>query len=317
MHSKDCDNSLMVTVRCITYNHESYIRQCLEGIVMQRTNFRFEAIVHDDASTDRTAAIIKEFAENYPDIIKPIFETENQHSKHNGSLSRIMDEHMHGKYIAICEGDDYWIDPLKLQKQVDVLEKDTSSVMSYTNFVSVNSLGKTINKILKRKTVTPSGNILPYFVKRNFVMALTVMIRSDVYKKVKEELRMVTDFFVMDYALFWGVAYYGNSIYLNDVTSAYRMLDESASHSRDAGKMLSFLHNTFEIKKYYYAKLNIKYSEKKLERELVSGYLRVYSQLNNPSLFFLKWWTGIKHDYLNLFRLDNYAYVLLLLLHKK
>ena len=77
---------LMVTILCLVYNHESYIRQCLEGFVMQKTNFRFEAIVHDDASTDGTAAIIREYAEKYPDIIKPIFETENQYSKGDGSL---------------------------------------------------------------------------------------------------------------------------------------------------------------------------------------------------------------------------------------
>jgi len=93
---------LMVTILCLVYNHESYIRQCLEGFVMQKTNFRFEAIVHDDASTDGTAAIIREYAEKYPDIIKPIFETENQYSKGDGSLGRIMTAHTHGKYVAIC-----------------------------------------------------------------------------------------------------------------------------------------------------------------------------------------------------------------------
>ena len=113
---------LMVTILCLVYNHESYIRQCLEGFVMQKTNFRFEAIVHDDASTDGTAAIIREYAEKYPDIIKPIFETENQYSKGDGSLGRIMTAHTHGKYVAICEGDDYWTDPYKLQKQIDFLE---------------------------------------------------------------------------------------------------------------------------------------------------------------------------------------------------
>lgn len=124
---------LMVTIRCTAYNQEPYIRDCLEGFVMQKTNFRFEAIVHDDASTDRTAAIIKEYAEKYPDIIKPIFETENQYSKHDGSLRRKMNEHMHGKYIAECEGDDYWIDPLKLQKQVDFMERHPDFSLCGTN----------------------------------------------------------------------------------------------------------------------------------------------------------------------------------------
>lgn len=126
------EQPLMVTIRCITYNHEPYIRQCLEGFIMQKTNFRFEAIVHDDASTDGTANIIREYAEKYPDIIKPIFETENQYSKLDGSIQRIMSEHIHGKYVAMCEGDDYWIDPLKLQKQVDFLEIFSTILKIYT-----------------------------------------------------------------------------------------------------------------------------------------------------------------------------------------
>ena len=122
-------NEIQVSIRCFAYNHERFIRQCLEGFVMQKTDFRFEAIVHDDASTDNTAAIIREYAEKYPDIIKPIYETENQYSKHDGSLTRIMNAHTRGKYVAMCEGDDYWTDPYKLQKQVDFLESHPDYVM--------------------------------------------------------------------------------------------------------------------------------------------------------------------------------------------
>ena len=104
----------LVSIRCLVYNHELYLRQCLDGFVMQKTNFPFEAIVHDDASTDGSAAIIREYAEKHPDIIKPIYETENQYSKHNGSLVRIMNAAMHR--------DDYWTDPNKLQMQIDFLE---------------------------------------------------------------------------------------------------------------------------------------------------------------------------------------------------
>ncbi len=124
---------VMVSIRCLTYNQEKYIRDCLEGFVMQKTNFRFEAIVHDDASTDGTAAIIREYAKKYPDIITPIYQKENQYSKHNGSLRRIMDSHMRGKYIAFCEGDDYWIDENKLQRQVDFLESHSEYSLSTEN----------------------------------------------------------------------------------------------------------------------------------------------------------------------------------------
>lgn len=114
----------LVSIQCLVYNHEPFLRQCLDGFVMQKTDFPFEAIVHDDASTDNSAEIIREYAEKYPDIIKPIFETENQYSKKDGSLGRIMNEAIHPgtKYIAYCEGDDYWTDPMKLQIQIDYLE---------------------------------------------------------------------------------------------------------------------------------------------------------------------------------------------------
>ncbi len=124
---------LMVTIQCFTYNHEAYIRQCLNGFIIQETDFRFEAVVHDDASTDGTAAIIREYAEKYPDVIRPIYETENQYSKRDGSLQRIMNSNCHGKYIACCEGDDYWIDPMKLQKQVDFMEKHQECTLVLSN----------------------------------------------------------------------------------------------------------------------------------------------------------------------------------------
>lgn len=122
----------MVVIRCTVYNHEPYLRDCLEGFVMQQTNFPFVAIVHDDASTDNSAAIIREYEEKYPNIIKPIYETENQYSKQDGSLGRIMNaaiEATGAKYVAMCEGDDYWTDPLKLQKQVDFMEANPDYVL--------------------------------------------------------------------------------------------------------------------------------------------------------------------------------------------
>lgn len=128
------NSRILVTIQCLTYNHEPYIRETLDGFVMQKTSFRFEAIVHDDASIDGTADIIREYAEKYPDIIKPIYETENQYSKQDGSIRRILNAHTHGKYVAKCEGDDYWTDPYKLQKQVDFLESHPDYVMCSHRF---------------------------------------------------------------------------------------------------------------------------------------------------------------------------------------
>ena len=131
---KDFFDNILVAIKCLAYNHEPYIRECLEGFVMQKTNFRFVAIVHDDASTDKTADIIREYEAKYPEIIKPIYETENQYSKHDGSIGRIMNAAIDAtgaKYVALCEGDDYWTDPYKLQKQVDFLEEHEEYSMCF------------------------------------------------------------------------------------------------------------------------------------------------------------------------------------------
>lgn len=119
------EEPILVAIHCLVYNHEPYLHDCFEGFVMQKTNFRFVAIVHDDCSTDHSADIIREYEAKYPDIFRPIYETENQWSKPDGSLGRIMNEAIDAtgaKYVAMCEGDDYWTDPYKLQKQVDFME---------------------------------------------------------------------------------------------------------------------------------------------------------------------------------------------------
>lgn len=122
-------NAPIVSVCCITYNHCSYIRQCLDAFLMQKTNFQIEIIVHDDASTDGTQDVVKEYALKHPDLFKIILQDENQYSK-GVDVLRLVFERADGKYIAICEGDDYWTDPLKLQKQVDFLEANPEYVMS-------------------------------------------------------------------------------------------------------------------------------------------------------------------------------------------
>lgn len=132
-------NDILVSVCCITYNQVFYIRQCLDGFLMQKTNFKFEVIIHDDCSTDGTTDVIREYVEKYPDLIKPIFQERNQYQ--NGCkriLATFVYPKVQGKYIALCEGDDYWTDPLKLQKQVDFLEShpDYSMACNSTGWYS-------------------------------------------------------------------------------------------------------------------------------------------------------------------------------------
>jgi len=116
----------------MTYNHENFIRQCLDGFVMQKTTFLFEILVHEDASTDNTAQIVKVYEAKYPGLFRCVYQTENQFQKQN-TLINILFPMARGKHIALCEGDDYWTDPYKLQKQVDFLEANEDFVISHHN----------------------------------------------------------------------------------------------------------------------------------------------------------------------------------------
>lgn len=123
-------SEMVVSVCVITYNHCNYIRQCLDCILMQQVDFPIEIIINDDCSTDGTAEIVKEYEKNHPELFRATYQTENQYSKGvRGMFARFCFPKARGKYIALCEGDDYWTDPLKLQKQVDFLEKNSGYVM--------------------------------------------------------------------------------------------------------------------------------------------------------------------------------------------
>ncbi|HHX61228.1 MAG TPA: glycosyltransferase [Epulopiscium sp.] len=108
------DKTPLVSICCLAYNHEKFIRQALDGFIMQESNFPIEVLIHDDASTDDTANIIREYEKKYPEIIKPIYQTENQYSKGVGISVTYNFPRAKGKYIAMCEGDDYWTDPYYL-----------------------------------------------------------------------------------------------------------------------------------------------------------------------------------------------------------
>lgn len=123
-------DGILVSINCLTYNHEKYIADAIDSFIMQKTKFKYEILIHDDASTDRTSDIIRDYASKYPDIIKPTIETENQYSK-GVAVFNLNLKIAKGKYIAICEGDDYWTDPYKLQKQVDFMENNTECSMCF------------------------------------------------------------------------------------------------------------------------------------------------------------------------------------------
>src|SRR5690606_38740497 len=129
-------------------NHAPFIKQCLEGFLMQKCDFEYEILIHDDASTDGTIEIIREYESNYPAIIKPIIQKENQWSKGVRGMNDTYNfSRAQGKYIAFCEGDDYWTDPFKLQKQVNLLEDNPDIVLCSHNVNRVDESDKVIGLV--------------------------------------------------------------------------------------------------------------------------------------------------------------------------
>lgn len=139
---------IMVSVFCITYNHEAFIEDALKGFINQKTNFDYEILIHDDCSKDNTAQIIKEYERKYPHIIKPVYQKENLYSKHIPIIPTQLLPKARGKYIAVCEGDDFWTDPYKLQTQVDVMEQNEQCSICFNQVIITDITGRETGAVL-------------------------------------------------------------------------------------------------------------------------------------------------------------------------
>lgn len=207
-----------VSICCLTYNHESYIRQCLDGFVMQKTKFPIEILIHDDASTDGTQDIIREYEAKYPNIIKPIYQKENQYSK-GVKVSLVYNySRAKGKYIALCEGDDYWTDPYKLQKQVDFLESHPNYVMCSHRF---DQYYEDRHRLEKEKDDTFQGadyDLQNLIGGKWFTQTLTVMYRRSALDLKRYERYGMS----MDIILFYELLKHGKGYCFPEAMGVYR-----------------------------------------------------------------------------------------------
>ena len=228
----------LVAIQCLVYNHGPYLRDCLNGFVSQQTSFPFVAIVHDDASTDNSVAIIKEFAEKYPDIIIPIYEKENLYRKPNGILMKTVHaalDKTESKYIAICEGDDYWTDSLKLQKQIDILESNSDLIACVTNTCTVDNKGNLLEA--KKENVVQGNKEGVYGIYDFFQMpqhqypTATIVYRAIHQNEIRTKFRHTENPFLGDWTLWIILHTYGKFYYLDEVTAAYRTNPTSLTHT--------------------------------------------------------------------------------------
>lgn len=242
------ENNVLVSVFCEAYNQERFIAQCLDGILAQQTTFCFEILVHDDASTDKTPEIIKQYADKYPDLIKPIFQTVNQHSQRISIWQHFQLPRAKGRYIAICEGDDYWVDVYKLQKQVDFLENNSEYGMVYTRTL----LYSERLQEMEENTFGFSFCTFPELLKTNGIPTLTVCFQADLMRQYYKEIVPEKKRWRMgDYPLWLWISYHRKIQFMQEATAVYRVLGESQSHSSDMLKTETFHKSALEIKHYF------------------------------------------------------------------
>lgn len=212
----DCQD-VMVTICCITYNHEQYIREALESFVNQKTSFRYNIIIHDDASTDNTVNIIKEYCDKYPNIIIPVLQTENQYSKGVRIISQIIEPLVKSKYVAFCEGDDYWCDKNKLEEQITFLEKNNEYVACVHNTYLLNT--KTGKKYQMFRNVDVSTENIIRSNKMQYHIS-SLVYRSELLHN--EAMFVNTIQSVSDYPLSIFLSLSGKINFINENMSVYR-----------------------------------------------------------------------------------------------
>lgn len=211
----------MVSILCATYNHELYLERAVDGFLNQETDFAYEIIIHDDASVDNTRRIIEKYARDYPDAIKPIYQTENQYSKGKKITLDFMVPKSRGKYVALCEGDDFWMDSHKLQKQVDYMESHPKCSLVVHDAVRVFENGATKGPYsakysLKGSRILTLDNVVSDL--GAFPLA-SMMFRRSFYCEHFEFLNTVRNF---DYLIKTMLATSGYVYYIGEAMAAYR-----------------------------------------------------------------------------------------------
>jgi len=236
-----------VSVVIITYNQEPYIRHCLDGVLMQKTSFPIEILINDDASTDNTALIVKEYVLKNPEIIKPVYQTTNQYSQGVHPWFDILFPKTQGKYVALCEGDDYWIDPLKLQKQVDLMEQNPEISLCFhahnclfSNGEYKQSKPKQLKEHYKAKDIILGGGGF---------MATNSMVFHRKY--ILDRPEWIDKAPVGDLPLMLLLSIKGKIGYIDNVMSVYRVMSENSwSHKMQNNRLKRTKHH-YEILKMW------------------------------------------------------------------
>ncbi|MEC6822483.1 glycosyltransferase [Photobacterium piscicola] len=305
-------DKVYISIVCPCFNQELYIKDAVDSFLSQETEYRFEIIIHDDASTDGTRNVLLEYKNKYPSIIKLILQEENQYSQ-GKQIAPLGVEHAEGEYIALCEGDDFWIDKHKLQKQIVELEKNKDINLVISKAISLYPDGKTCDFCdlgNERKVIPFEECILG--PKKDFFPTASFFLRKKIFDELPDWF--YTEAPVGDYYIQLFAAKYNGVIYLPEATTVYRR-DAVGSWSVDVNEK----DRTFEIIKkrmlcksyiiddikYEYKpvvlnKMSLKYyayvlkNILKHENKKNSLYLLLFMLVKHPGIFFVLYMKYIK-----------------------
>jgi glycosyltransferase involved in cell wall biosynthesis len=262
----------LVSILCDTYNHEKYISQALDSFIMQQTIFPFEIIVHDDASTDNTAQIIREYELKYPNLFVPIYQSENQYSKKDVNIwTDITFPKARGKYIALCEGDDYWTDPYKLQKQVDFLETNCDYALCFHNVMFVYEDRKKRSHLFTELNKN-DFDVIDVIQRDWFIPTQSMCFRRQYLLEGLEWARYV---FNGDYALQLSLAAKGKIWGMDESMAVYRRNDKSISSKARPG--FHFI-KIIETLSFFNLFTNFKYNQA-IQIRMENIRLKLYSKM--------------------------------------
>jgi glycosyltransferase involved in cell wall biosynthesis len=279
----------LVATSTLTYNHEPYIRDCLDGILMQKTTFPVRVVVFEDCSTDATREIVKEYQEKYPNLFVTVFAPHNTYGKpeRREALKPYFEARAVAKYIALCEGDDYWTDPLKLQKQVEFLEVNHEYVLVHTN---VSILYERSGKIFQTKdalinnqydkNITIQEAILS---SKYIIRTASVMVRNNILSQIvnNNSFLFSNNFLMGDTPLWYSLSKIGKFQFLPESTMVYRRHFGSATNGTLVHK-LRFKLSMYELRYYLTNKDDFFTSTyKDFVQQMYKQYLYKYMLFNN------------------------------------
>jgi glycosyltransferase involved in cell wall biosynthesis len=216
MPEKKGTKNPLVSIVMITYNQDKYIQKAIDSILSQQTVFKYEVIIGEDCSTDKTRDICIDYSTKYPDKIRLLLHDNNIGMYQNFLESMKLTK---GKYIAICEGDDFWTNPEKLQMQYNFLEKnpDFAGIHTKVDYIDKNGCKTGISNLMPENTSSINFN---YLLQKNVICTCSFMFRRSILDNTVLSLLKQTP--IQDYTLFLATALKGNIYYLDKVTAAYR-----------------------------------------------------------------------------------------------